>query len=73
MKITLDQAEAVVAKRKDTKWDGWTIVQDSPNNAGWLRPDGVFDHSTRRWMVRKRYELQPDGTYNVPKVFGNGL
>lgn len=73
MNVTLEQAEKIVAKRKDMSWDGWTMVQDSVNNAGWLRKDGVFNHSTRRWMVRKRYELQPDGTYNVPKVLGNGL
>jgi hypothetical protein len=73
MKITLEQAENLVSKRNDLTWDGWTIVRSTPHNGGWLRVDGAFDRATRRWMTTKRFELQPDGTYIVPKAFGHGL
>lgn len=73
MNITLEQAETLVSKRNDMSWDGWTIVQSSNHDGGWLRKDGAFNRATRRWMTLKRFELNTDGTYTVPKALGHGL
>lgn len=73
MTITLDQAEILVDSRSDLRWDGWTIVQSKPNNAGWLKAAGEWNPNTRRWHMTTRYTVQTDGNYIIPKALGYGL
>lgn len=73
MNITLDQAETLVVKRNDVSWDGWTLVRTRSNPSGWLRQNGTFNRDTGQWATTDRFEVQSDGTYNIPKVIGNGL
>jgi hypothetical protein len=73
MNINLEQAESLVRRRRDMKWDGWTLSQTRFDNSGATRRDGVYDRRSRRWMIESRFVLQPDGTYNVPGALGHGL
>lgn len=36
----LEYAEKMVSKHDDLMWDGWTIVQFTPNTAAELKPQG---------------------------------
>lgn len=71
MKLTLEQAEELVVRRKDFFWDGWTMVHVRPSKLGIFSPNGLLLNDT--WHVAKRYEINDDGQYHVSgKVLGHG-
>lgn len=71
LQLTLSDAETIELKRNDLFWDGWTLVHIKPSAMAMFRADGL--HRNGRWHVAKRYEVQSDGKYHVPKAFGHGL
>jgi hypothetical protein len=71
MNITLEQAEQLVDRNKTLRWDGWTIVQSVLSPIGWLKPNGEMRNG--KWYLTTRWDLNPDGTYTIPKALGHGL
>jgi len=73
VKITLDEATALAAINKNLSWDGWTLLFNTPNKLGWARTDGGFNRETGEWYVEKKFPVQDDGMYHIPKSVYNGL
>jgi hypothetical protein len=71
LRISLKQAERLVENRSDLYWDGWTIVATRPSSIAMYRPDGV--RIGTKWFTAKRFDVQSDGLYHIPKAYRNGL
>jgi hypothetical protein len=69
--ITLSQAESLVERNPNFSWDGWTLLHRKQNDFAQYKPSGVFVN--RKWYLQKRFTLNDDGTYNVPKALANGI
>jgi hypothetical protein len=72
-KISLDYdtAHKFVEKNKALGffWDNWTIVKWSPSNNGYMDPKGMFKNN--KWGYSSRYELKPNGTWEISDKYAN--
>ena len=72
-KISLDYetAHKFVEKNKDKNifWDGYTIVQWFPSNNGYVQPNGMFRNG--KWGYSNRYNLTPQGTWEISDKYAN--
>jgi len=72
-KLTLnyEQAHSFVEKNKSQGffWDGYTIVKWSPSKNGYMQPNGLFKND--KWGYSNRYNLKPDGTWDLSDKYVN--
>jgi hypothetical protein len=73
VKISLDQANNLANINDSLKWSGWTLIHTTPNKMGWAKSNGLYDRSTDSWYVAKRFQVQDDGLYHIPKSVYHGL
>jgi len=72
MSITIDydSAHRLVTSRKNLFWEGWTIIDWTPNDEAFYKKNGMFRNG--RWGIAKRYE--PNGIgWSVPNKYAERL
>jgi len=67
----LNKAESLESKNDSLYWDGWTLVFSKPKAVGWARKDGEWRKG--KWHVARRFTVQSDGLYHIPKSVYHGL
>lgn len=63
---SLEEMEAIVAKNKELRWDGWTVISSYPSEKARTSKFGV--RYKGRWHLQRRYELTSQG-WQIPKNF----
>jgi hypothetical protein len=56
---SLEQMEEIVKKQKNLSWEGWDVIQTSPNPVAWRYPNGRFIKG--KWYVQKRFPVTANG------------
>ena len=67
VKITLEEAEWVVARNSRLSWEGWFIHEDIPNFKAFSSVQGVLKNG--RWHKRNTYKIDEEGKYWIPKKY----
>lgn len=62
----LDQMEQIVSSQKNLFWDGWTVVERTPNKEAMMDPKGVFINGN--WYIQKRFVPSRDG-WKIPNKY----
>lgn len=60
---SLETMEDIVKNNKTLAWNGWDVIQYTPNPTAWRKSDGAFING--KWYTRKTFVLTTDG-WEIP-------
>lgn len=63
---SLNKMEEIVSSNKSLSWDGWTVVERTPNKEAMLDPNGAFVDG--KWYTQKRFVPSRDG-WKIPNKY----
>lgn len=62
----IEEAEQIVRRNKDLRWDGWNIVSWYKDPKGFFNKNGKFINN--QWGIQYTYELSNKG-WNLPNKY----
>lgn len=63
----LDEMEAIISRRNDLEWDGWSVIKYTRSNTAIYSTEGCLKNGL--WMKKNVFPLTEDGWY-LPNTIG---